>query len=98
MFLISFTLKRFINANLYIGHTIKHKVISNFVYLLGYRGGLYIINLEYTLIYMRLALLFVLSLNFFKRQKLAFIGVNPFFSHYVKFAALKSGQIYFINK
>ena len=98
MFLVSFTLKRFIKSNVYIGHTIKHKVLPNFVYLLGFRNGLFIINLEYTLLYMRLALLFVLSLNLYKRNKLAFIGVNPFFSNYVKFAALKSNQFYFINK
>jgi ribosomal protein S2 len=98
MFLANFTLNRFIKANLYIGHSIKHKVPSNFVYLLGFRSGLFIINLEYTLIYMRLALLFVLSLNFFKRQKFGFIGINPLFSTYVRFSALRSKQFYFTNK
>jgi small subunit ribosomal protein S2 len=98
MFLVNFTLNRFIKANIYIGHSVKHKVPSNFVYLLGFRSGLFIINLEYTLIYMRLALLFVLSLNFFKRQKFGFIGINPLFSNYVRFAALRSKQFYFTNK
>lgn len=98
MFLVHFTLRRFIKSNVYIGHSIKHKVPSNFVYLLGFRNNMYIINLEYTLIYLRLALLFMLSLDSFKRQKIGFIGVNPFFSQYVKFAALKCNQFYFINK
>jgi small subunit ribosomal protein S2 len=98
MFLANFTLNRFIKANLYIGHSVKHKVPSNFIYLLGFRSGLFIINLEYTLIYMRLALLFVLSLNFFKRQKFGFIGINPLFAYYIRFSALRSKQFYFTNK
>lgn len=71
---------------------------SNFCYLLGVRSGFAIINLEYTLLALRHALLFAFSLPLHKRSLLCFMVLTKSYSFYVKYSAIKARQAFFINK
>lgn len=100
MFLLNyFTLKKFINSNIFIGHSIKQVNINNFIYLLGIRNNLFLINIEYTFLQFRLAVLFLTNIPIEKRAaNICFLGLNKALSTYIKYSALRAKQFYFINK
>lgn len=92
------TLRRLLDSNVYIGHSYKNVVPITFAYLAGMRNKMFIINMEYTLLYFRLALFFLSSIPLHKRAKLCIVGVNPIYSNIIKFTALKVCQFFFINR
>jgi small subunit ribosomal protein S2 len=97
-FLSQFTLRRFLNSNVYIGHNIKQSNVDCFCYLLGIRSGMFILNVEYTLLQFRLALSFVLNVSLYKRSNVCFVGLTRFVANYVKYSALRSKQCYFVSR
>jgi ribosomal protein S2 len=98
MFYSYFTIKKFIDYNIYLGHSINMTDSANYPFIIGLRSGFAIINLEYTLLALRNALMFSLMLPLHKRSMFCFMALNKSFAVSVKYSALKSRQTYFVNQ
>jgi ribosomal protein S2 len=97
MFFHYFTIKKFIDYNIYLGHVFKKTYKQNYPYLLGIRSNFAIINVEHTLLAFRTALMFVFSLKLHKRERLCFLSINKVYSNFIKYIAIKARQAYFVD-